>query len=81
MKAPARSMAPPWGPGQHLMCEHAKSHKEVLATVKAIPGQVDGDPSQLAASGSRIFLCKRPTRVQKTQQRRGLPLESNSSGV
>lgn len=48
------------------MREHVKDHKEVLATVKAIPMQVDGDPSQLAISGSRTFLCKQPTRVQKT---------------
>ena len=66
MTAPARSLAPPWGPGQHLMREHVKDHKEVLATVKAIPMQVDGDPSQLAISGSRTFLSKQPTRVQKT---------------
>ena len=56
MTAPARSLASPWGPGQRLMCEHVKDHKEVLTTVKAIPVQVDGDPSQLAASGSRAFL-------------------------
>lgn len=66
MMAPARSLAPPWGPGQRLMCEHIKGHKEVLATVKAIPVHVDGDPSQLAASGFHTFLYKRPTRVQET---------------
>ena len=81
MTAPARSMAPPWGPGQHLMCEHAKSHKEVLATVKAIPGQVDGDPSQLAASGSHIFCASDPPGCRRLSRSGGFHRRTTAVGA